>query len=846
MTRSPALVVLCLALGVLPVPLDAQTPPRPEAHIGFRPGADSLLADWGQITGYLDALARASDHMRLDTIGRSTLGRPLLLVTLATPRNLARVDELKRAQALLADPRRMTAATADSLVSAQPAVVLINNNIHSTEIASSLMQLELVWRLTGDPAWRRMLDSLVVLVIPSTNPDGTDTVVSWYRQHRGTAYEAGPLPWLYHPYVGHDNNRDWYMLTQMETRAISRVLYEEWFPEVVWDVHQMGNRGARLFTPPFSDPVNPNLDPLVVEAINLAGTAMGTEVLDAGKTGVSHQDRFDLWWHGGFRSVPTRHNMVGILTEAASVRLASPIEQHPDSLRQPQRGVNYPAPWAGGWWRVGDIVEYELLAARGLLRLVANQRAGFVGRFVTLGRRAIAAGEAGNPAAFLIPPAQRDAGAVATLVDLLVRTGVEVRRASAPFTADGRGHAAGTLVIPMGQPFRAHVKDLLEPQRYPDRRAYAGGPLIPPYDVSGWSLGLQMGVTVETAVDPFEAQTEVVSAASVVPGTVRGTGPRLVLANRANAESGAVAEALRKGARVVVSGEPVPVEGAQLPPGTLVLEGDPTILAGIEARAVRDGFDAWRTSAPVPSSAGGRQGLRGIGLYKSWTASMDEGWARWVFERFGIPYESLTDASIRSGALRDVDVLVIPSLSDENIVSGRSLESVPREYSGGLGEDGVREITDFVARGGTLVALDASSDFAIRALKLPVRNVLQGAATGDRGSRFSAPGSIMGLVLEGGEVLTSGMPDSVAAFFDDGRAFAVTGIGARIVARYADEPMRSGFVQRPEAIAGWGAVADVAMGSGRVVLMGIRPQHRGQTHATFKLLFNAVLLGTGH
>jgi hypothetical protein len=319
-----------------------------------------------------------------------------------------------------------------------------------------------------------------------------------------------------------------------------------------------------------------------------------------------------------------------------------------------------------------------------------------------------------------------------------------------------------------------------------------------------------------------------------------------VLANRTNAESGAVAEALRKGARVVVSGEPVRVEGAQLPAGTLVLEGDPTVLAGIEARAVRDGFDAWRTSGPVPRSAGGRQGLRGIGLYRSWTASMDEGWTRWVFERFGIPYESFTDAAIRSGALRNVDVLVIPSLSDENIVSGRSLEDVPREYSGGLGEDGVREITDFVARGGTLVALDASSDFAIRALNLPVRNVLQGASTGDRGSRFSAPGSIMGLVLEGGEVLTSGMPDSVAAFFDDGRAFAVTGIGARIVARYADEPLRSGYVQRPEAIAGWGAVTDVAMGSGRVVLMGIRPQHRGQTHATFKLLFNAVLLGTGH
>ncbi|MEX1049942.1 MAG: M14 metallopeptidase family protein, partial [Gemmatimonadales bacterium] len=446
--------------------------PSPEAHLGFRPGTDSVLADWSQINRYLSALANASPVVRLDTIGRTHLNKPLLMVTFASEPNMGRLAELRAAQARLADPRVMDAAEIDRLVRSSPAVVLINNNIHSTEIASSQMQLEMAHKFATDPMWRGWLDSTVVLMIPSTNPDGLDTTIAWYRQHKGTRYESGPMPWLYHPYVGHDNNRDWYMLTQPETRDISRVIYEEWFPAVVWDIHQMGNNGARLFIPPFADPVNPNLDPILVAATNLVGTAMAGAVLDAGLTGVSHQRQFDLWWHGGFRTAPARHNMIGILSEMASARLASPIQQDPANLRQPERGINYPAPWPGGWWRMRDIVDYELYLTEGLMRLVATQREQFVRRFVTLGARAIA--DTTGPSALLIPAAQRDPEAWYTLADLLIRTGADIRQ-----------RPNGDLVIPMNQPFRIHVKDLLERQVYPDNRQ--------PYDVAGWSLGMQMG-----------------------------------------------------------------------------------------------------------------------------------------------------------------------------------------------------------------------------------------------------------------------------------------------------------------------------------------------------------------
>src|SRR5712671_4549198 len=393
----------------------------PAASLGFEPGADSMLADWKQVSSYMNGLALRSPYVHVDTLGRTTEGRPFVLLAITSPANQARLAAIKRGQQLLADPRLLTEATLAELRATQPAVILISNNIHSTEIGSSQVGMTLAYRLATDPALTRLLDSLVVLMIPSMNPDGLDTVVSWYRRYKGTPYEAGPLPWLYHKYVGHDNNRDWFMLTQVETRLVTRMLYKEWFPEIVYDVHQMGANGVRLFVPPFQDPVNPNLDPAIVAGINLVGAQMASALYDAGMTGIAHQQTYDLWWHGGFRSTPTRHNMIGILTEAASTRLGSPITLSFDSVRQPTRGVNYPEPWPGGAWHLGDIVRYELITSQSLVRLAARDRVAVIDRFVGLGRREVEAGLAGNPFAYVLPPPpdQRDPEAWATLANVL-------------------------------------------------------------------------------------------------------------------------------------------------------------------------------------------------------------------------------------------------------------------------------------------------------------------------------------------------------------------------------------------------------------------------------------------
>ncbi len=821
-----------------------QDVPSPSEVLGIEVGADSVLADWSQIGNYMSVLAGASTYVRLDTIGSSTLGRPLLLLTITSPEHQARLADIKRVQARLADPRGLSAAAEDTLVSGSPAVVLINNNIHSTEIASSLFSMLLAHRLATDARYRELLRHLVVLVVPSANPDGLDTTVAWYRTHKGTQYEGGPLPWLYHPYTGHDNNRDWYMLTQVETKAISRVLYHEWFPQVVWDVHQMGNRGARFFLPPFADPVNPNLDPILVQATNLVGTAMAAAVYDAGRTGVQHHSRFDLWWHGGLRTVPARHNMIGILSEAASARLASPIFQETEDLRPAQAGVMYPEPWTGGWWRIGDIIEYELLAAQGLLGLMGRQREAFLRRFVTLGRRAVARGAAGDPFAYLIPPEQRDQWAASVLVDLLLGAGIEIQRATEPFTAQGQAYAAGTLVIPMAQPFRAHVKDLLEIQRYPQREQYPGGPPARPYDLAGWTLPLQMGVDVVEVARPFQLSGEPVGESRVPPGPVRGTGPQIVLANRSNMESRTMARALELGAQLWVAADSLEVEGAELGPGAVVLEhrDSPEGLSRLVASHARQyGFEAWAARGLQPSGPV-IAGLPRIGLYKPWTASMDEGWTRWVFEQHGIPYISVADSLIRAGRLREtLDVLILPDVGDSSIVNGRSLTHLPAEFAGGIGDTGVEHVAEFVRDGGVLVTLDASSTFAMSRLNLPIDNTLAQDTSSAGVSRLWAPGSVFGVGLEAGDPLTSGLGDSVHVYFANGVVMNAAA-PARVLGRYLPAPLRSGYPVSQERLAEKAALVDVPVGRGRVILFGFRPQHRGQTHGTFKLLFNAVLL----
>ncbi len=456
------------------------------------------------------------------------------------------------------------------------------------------------------------------------------------------------MPWLYHFYVGHDNNRDFYMVTQPETEAITTQLYQRWFPEVVYDVHQMGNREARFFIPPFDDPLNPNVDPLIVRQTNVVGTQMALDLTEAGKTGIVHMDSYDLWWHGGGRTVPARHNMVGILSEAASAFSGDPITQDTTELEQPRLGTLFPEAWQGGEWCPRDIVEYELISAKSLVRLLDRQREDFVENFVAPTQKQVRLGEAGGPFAYVILAEQPDPGAAAEMLRVLRKGGVEVHEARAPLQAGGRTYPAGTRVVLMAQPFRAHAKDLLEPQAYPDMRPYPGGPPDVPYDVAGWTLPYQMGVEAVEVAAPFPtAGLVMLDSVPVHPGTVIGSGDSFALDPRMNNTHRAIHEVLREGGQVTFAAAPVTAGAERWPTGTPVVSGAGDLAQRAQRWARELGVDAVATPRP----AGQALERRRVGLYKPWTASMDEGWTRWVFEQWGVPFDTCTTrGSARAGS----------------------------------------------------------------------------------------------------------------------------------------------------------------------------------------------------
>ena len=830
--------LLCPAL-LLAAPLShagAQGPvPTPSDVLGISVGADRTLADWPQIVRYFGTLVQRSPSVKIDTIGMTSQGRPMIVAAISTPANIRRLDAILAAQKRLADPRTLSTAAEDSLVASQPTVVWINCNLHSSEIGSSQMAMELAYALATTDSLQQSLEHVVIALVPSANPDGMQMIVDWYKKGLGTPFEGGPMPWLYHEYVGHDNNRDWYMVTQKESRNISAALYSKYFPQVFYDVHQQGSNGMRLTVPPHIDPINQNVDVRIVRGINLVGQRMSWALQQAGKTGVGDGITYDLWWNGGARSTPTRHNMIGLLTEAASARIATPITIAADDVVANPRGlrnqprVNYPSPWPGGTWRLRDIMDYELIAAISLVRMANEMRGDIVRSMVQVARTQIANGKGQQ---YVIDSKQHDPAAAYGLVQVLRRGAVEVLGNDDAVRASG-----GSWIVPLDQPYAAHVRDLFEEQKWP---ASAGDR---PYDVAGWTLPYQMGVTVR--LETTAQHTAVTTGASATCGLTRGGNVTLDL--RDSRAFPATFAALKKGVRVDMSRAR---DGASV-----------TMPSSFAKGFTPDG--GWCGASTLASASGDRTRLTKsarVALYKPWTASMDEGWTRWLFDQQGVPYTNATDSLIKSGNLRaSFDVLIIPDMSLREAKDGLAKAAAPTEYAGGLGAEGVKAIGDFVAAGGVLMTFDRGSELALDAVPgLPVRRISpqsraparDGRARDDStgtsaGANVVAPGSILRTISAQGHRLTMGMPDTVPVYFTNSTAFEVAqDARVEVPLRYPTDAasiLMSGYLAGGEAIAGKAAAVDITVGAGRVVMFGFRPQYRGQSWGTFKLVYNAIL-----
>ncbi|MCY3742441.1 MAG: M14 family metallopeptidase [Candidatus Poribacteria bacterium] len=858
--------VLLICTVLLQGPTSAQLM-APEEVLGFQVGSDYQVAGWKTVSDYMRHVAANSDRVLVEELGKTTEGNALLMLLISTPENLENLARYQQIQRELAIPTKRSVEL-DALAQEGKAVVLINCNLHSTEIASSQMSMELAHQFATaeTPRIKEILENVIILLIPSANPDGLNIVVDWYNRTVGTPHEGSEIPWLYHKYTGHDNNRDWFMLTQIETQLLTRVLYEEWFPEVVYDVHEMSYRGPRFVIPPYFEPVNPNIPPLLQRTLSLIGAQLAFDLTSDGFTGVLSSAVYDTWWHGGFRTVPYRHNMVGILTEAARVEIATPIFQPHHTLKGYRRGLdqyalrtNFPEPWPGGWWRLRNIVDYEKAAAFSILNFVAEHRVTLKTNFYKMGLNAIAKGQDEPPRAFLIPTEQRDIHTALKMLDILKRGGVQIHQANAPFTADGVEYPADTYVVLMSQPFRAHAKDLLEVQRYPERRPSPESPPERPYDIAGWTLPLQMGVRTIAVVHPFEADLAQLPMLPTMEGTLDGTPEptSYLFENRTNAEALFLNHLFnaRFGDdspkyKLYSARRDVELAGKTLPRGAILIKTvEPPLqqIAELNALASEYGIHIHADASIDEENLGrifSRVDAPRLGLYKPWTANMDEGWTRWVLDTHGFNYNSLTNAEIRAGNLaRRYDAIILPDLGASGILNGHSAGKLPPEYTGGIGTEGLANLRTFVADGGTLICLNRATELPLKYFGLGEKGIVNVVEKNNQPNEdaFFCPGSLLRVRIDTRHPIGYGLDSEMAIFFKSGPVFDGVRGDSEAVATYPEfNPLMSGWLEGEKRIRQKVALLETLLGNGRVILFGFKPQHRGQSYGTFKLLFNAI------
>ena len=738
--------------------------PSPASVLGFEPGTDRKLPSWKQIVDYFTALDRASPRISVRTLGKTTLGRPFIVAYIADSSTLANLERFRTIQRKLMDPRLQAAGERQQLIDEGKNVILVTSAIHSTEVGGFTTPLVLADRLAraADREARDILANTIIMLVPSQNPDGVDIVGDYYRSTLGTPDEGNAPPELYHKYVGHDDNRDWYAFTQVETRYTVDSLYTPWDPQIVNDIHQQSSNEGRIFIPPYMDPVEPNIDPILTAATNGLGMSMVWRMTNQGFTGIGSNASYDQW--SPARQYSLYHGGARLLTETASAGLATPVDIPFDQLR-PARGYdpktaswNFPAVWHGGRWTYADIVRYQTAASWALFLDAALNRRAWLEGFARQADRALAEmppwGRDPWPSAIVIPKTQPDTQALRRLVWTLQHGQVEVRESTAPTTVEGKTFPAGSYVVLTRQPFGAYAKALLERQKYPDLFDYPGGPPKRPYDVTAHTVPLLFGVDV----------AHVMSAPPPTGGPIA----------------------------------PIPE-----PSYTTALSGNtPKRIA------------LFRPSASEP---------------------IDAGWTHWLFDTYKVPLTAITEKDVSGGKLNErFDAVIVP----DGAVGARGGRG--GGGGGGVGSALFAALDAFAKNGGTVLAFNTSSTALIDGLKLPVTNVLAGV----RNTDFYAPGSILAVDVRRDSPLARRFTTTVpAVWFENSPAFEISDTSlATAVLTYpaTGNPLLSGWLLGGAKLNGKAALVDIKHGSGRVVLYGFRPQYRGQSMATYPLIWGAL------
>ncbi|MDP3073001.1 MAG: M14 family metallopeptidase [Opitutaceae bacterium] len=907
MVPRPILRTLLLALLAATTAFAAKIT-SPKEHFGFAIGDDYHLATYTQAEAYFKKLAAESDRVRLVDMGRTEEGRTQWMLVISAPENIKALARHKETAQKLARAEGVTEAQARALAAEGKAVVWIDGGLHASETVGSHQLIETAWMLASatDPEMLRILKDVVVLCAHA-NPDGQELVSSWYmREPVPTKRVLTPTPRLYQKYIGHDNNRDFFLSSQKETTNVNRQLYLEWFPQILYNHHQSGPVGTVIFTPPFRDPFNFNYDPLVVIGVQAVGTAMQGRFLQEGKPGATSRSgaNYSTWWNGGLRTTAYFHNIIGLLTEI--IGNPTPMRIPLVARRQLPSG-DIPAPIAPQVWHYRQSIEYSLSANRAILDYASRQRETLLFNIWRMGQNSIERGnrdawttrpsrldeitrlaaadrdgtepeespdpsaegpanptrrlsqkywdilrkpEWRDPRGFILPADQPDFATAVKFLNSLVKTGIVLHRATAEFTVAGKRYPAGSYVVKSAQAFRPHVLDMFEPQDHPNDFRYEGGPPNKPYDVAGYTLAFQMGVQFDRVLEAFDGPFERLPYGQLLspPAAAIPAGAGWSFSRTEN-NSFILANRLLKA-------------GADL--STSTRNGDFYVPASARALLEKSlaglGVTLKSTSA-APADLRKATPPR-VALWDRYGGSMPSGWTRWLLEQFEFPFEVIYAPQIDAGKLREkYDVIVfvsaaIPAAGTRPPPSLRP-RNLPPEYEAHVGritpDKSVPALKEFLQAGGSIVAIGSSTNLAYQ-LGLPIQSALTERAADGKlrnlpDEKFYIPGSVLSARFDPTDPLAWGMAERADVYFERSPAFTfgaeAAAAGLRRVGWFdSDKPLRSGWAWGQHHLKDAVTIATAKVGPGRLHLMGSEVAFRAQTHGTFKLLFNALHLST--
>ncbi|MGM0407071.1 MAG: M14 family metallopeptidase [Bacteroidota bacterium] len=851
-----------------PLLIKAQKIPTPTEHFGFYPGSDKMLFDYENLISYLQKLDQISDEVSMKQIGLSPMGKPMYVMFISSKENLQNLDKLKKINKELALNPDLAPEQQKEYINEGKVFFLFTLSMHSTEVAPSQSLPLIAYNLitTTDSKIKNQLKDVVYMVVPNHNPDGMNMVVNHYNKYKDTKYDGSSMPGVYHKYVGHDNNRDFVALTQSDTRAISDLYSKEWFPQVMVEKHQMGSTGPRYFVSPPHDPIAENIDAGIWNWMKIFGSRTITKMTDEGLKGVSQNYLFDDYWPGATETCIWK-NVIGMLTEAASVKYATPIYIEPTELQTIGKGmgeykksINMPDPWEGGWWRLSDLVKYEISSTMAYLETAAMHKNEILKFRNELCKKEVEKGKNEPPYYYVFPKNQHDQSELVNLINLLNNHGVNVYELDKDVVMDQTTFKTGDIIVPLAQPFRSFVKEMLESQVFPARHYTPDGEMINPYDITSWSLPLHKGVKVfeiNKNKDAFANSYALINSPYNLYKPANKEFSAILLSANQNNSYKTVFAALNSGYKVEQILEDYKNNGYIAPKGSFVIYSSKdfnTLLQQLNFTPIYLNQDIDVKTKPVE--------LPRIALIESYFHPMDAGWTRYVFDSYNIPYKVLNPDEIKDTDLdKNFDIIVIPDEQKSVLIDGsyksensQYFMKYPPEYMKGMEKEGYEKLLRYIHNGGKAVAWRNAAELfsGVQSFTLdknkeefefPVKDVSKSLIK----KGFSSPGSLLKINLKTDHPITYGMPEEVGVFHRSSPVFTTWqpyfDVDRRVIASFPEKDiLLSGYAENDEKLAGKSSIVWLKKGKGQVVLFSFNPQFRASTPGTYKLLFNAILL----